>query len=83
MAKWPPTAPAHFTLLATALCFEGRIMTAIANNTASASAAAFRISMLILMMTGPVMAVTMMRAENGPKFSGAGLVLVVSLERNA
>ena len=58
-------------------------MTTAFKNTVSMSAAAFRVSMLVLMMTGPVLAVTMMKAENGPKFSGAGLVLVVSIERNA
>ncbi len=58
-------------------------MTTMIKNTASISAAAFRASLLVMMMTGPVLAVTMMKAENGPKFSGAGLVLVVSIERNA
>jgi hypothetical protein len=58
-------------------------MSTVLKNAASVSAAAFRVSMLVLLMTGPVLAVTMMKAQNGPKFSGAGLVLVVSLERNA
>ena len=58
-------------------------MVTMIKNTASMSAVAFRVSMLVLMMTGPVLAVTMMKSENGPKFSGAGLVLVVSIERNS
>jgi hypothetical protein len=58
-------------------------MAILVQNTVSMSAAAFRVSFLVLMMIGPVLAVTMMKAENGPKFSGAGLVLVVSIERNA
>ncbi len=57
-------------------------MTKMIKNTASVSAAAIRVSLLVVMMTGPVLAVTMMKAENGPKFSGVGLVLIVSLERN-
>jgi multisubunit Na+/H+ antiporter MnhG subunit len=58
-------------------------MATIMNQAAAVTAAALRVSMLVLMMTGPVLAVTMMRAENGSKISGAGLVLIVSLERNA
>jgi hypothetical protein len=58
-------------------------MATIMNEAAAVTAAALRVSMLVLMMTGPVLAVTMMRAENGTKISGAGLVLIVSLERNA
>jgi hypothetical protein len=77
------TAPANFTLPVIAFLIEAKIMTQLINNTASVSAAAIRVSMLVLLMTGPVLAVTMMKAENGPKFSGAGLVLVVSIERNA
>jgi hypothetical protein len=76
-------APANFTLPATAFQTEDMTMATMIKNTASAGAAAFRVSMLVLMMTGPVLAVTMMKAESGPKFSGAGLVLVVSIERNA
>ena len=58
-------------------------MAAMLKNTASISAAAFRVSLLVIMMTGPVLAVTIMKADQAPKFSGAGLVLVVSIERNA
>ena len=58
-------------------------MANLVKNTVLITAAAFRVSLLVLMMTGPVLAVTLMKAENGPKFSGAGLVLVVSLERKA
>lgn len=58
-------------------------MATIMNDAAAVTAAALRVSMLVLMMTGPVLAVTMMRAENSTKISGAGLVLIVSLERNA
>jgi hypothetical protein len=77
------TAPANFTLPATAFQIEDMTMATMIKNTASISAAAFRVSMLVLMMTGPVLAVTMMKAQNGTKFSGAGLVLIVSIERNA
>jgi hypothetical protein len=76
-------APANFTPSATARLIEDNIMATMIKNTASMSAAAFRVSMLVLMMTGPVLAVTMMKANNAPKFSGAGLVLIVSIERNA
>jgi hypothetical protein len=58
-------------------------MATMIKNAASISASAFRAAMLVVMMTGPVLAVTIMKADNGPKFSGAGLVLVVSIERNA
>jgi hypothetical protein len=58
-------------------------MSNIIKNTASMSAAVLRVSLLVLMMTGPVLAVTIMKANNAPKFSGAGLVLIVSIERNA
>ena len=57
-------------------------MATMIKNTASMSAAVFRVLMLVFTMTGPVLAVTMLKAENSSKFSGAGLVLVVSLERN-
>ena len=59
------------------------MMATMIKNVASVSTAAFRASLLVAMMTGPVLAVTMMKNENGTKFSGAGLVLVVSIERNA
>ena len=58
-------------------------MATMIKNIASMTAAAVRVSLLVMVMTGPVLAVTIMKAENAPKFSGAGLVLVVSIERNA
>ena len=58
-------------------------MATMISKTTSISAAAFRVSLLVMIMTGPVLAVTMMKAQNGSKFSGAGFVLVVSIERNA
>ena len=73
----------NFTRPATTLFSEDKIMDRMIQQTASMSAAVFRVAMLVVLMTGPVLAVTMMKANNGPKFSGVGLVLVVSLERVA
>lgn len=47
----------------------------------SALHAALRVAAVVIMMTGPVFAVTAMKADNGGRISGAGLVLFVSLER--
>lgn len=58
-------------------------MSKMLKNTVAIGGAALRASLLVLVMTGPVWAVTYLKAENGTKFSGAGLVLVVSIERNA
>lgn len=47
----------------------------------SAAAAAARALAIVGLMTAPVYAVTLMKAGEAPKVSGAGLVLYVSLER--
>jgi hypothetical protein len=46
-----------------------------------AAISALRAMALVALMTGPVLAVTMLKPAGGHAASGAGLVLYVSLER--
>jgi hypothetical protein len=50
-------------------------------NTVSAASTTLRAFAIVGLMTAPVYAVTMLKANEAPKVSGAGLVLYVSLER--
>jgi hypothetical protein len=49
----------------------------------SAAQTMVRIICVVAMMMAPMLAVAAAKAGSQPKISGAGLVLIVSLERNA
>ena len=54
-------------------------MTAFANVAASAA----RIALVTAMMVGPVYALSAMKDDGKPSLTGAGIVLVVNLQRSA
>jgi hypothetical protein len=56
-------------------------MKAMISVAAPLTKALLRASLLVAVMTGPVLALSMMSNGQGQKISGAGLVLYVSLER--
>jgi hypothetical protein len=53
------------------------------NHAGSAANAFMRIAVVVGLMMAPIFAVAAAKAGSAPKISGAGLVLIVSLERNA
>jgi hypothetical protein len=53
------------------------------NHAGSAANAMIRIAVVVGLMMAPMFAVAAAKAGAQPKISGAGLVLIVSLERNA
>jgi hypothetical protein len=60
---------------------EDKKMSRTAKTIRFAAISAVRAVALVALMTGPVLAVTMLKPSNGHAASGAGLVLYVSLER--
>jgi hypothetical protein len=58
------------------------IMAQTLHSAGSAANALMRIVLVVGMMMAPIVAVSAAKAGASPKISGAGLVLIVSIERN-